>query len=253
MAEIKELAALLAESKDTLVLTGAGISTESGIPDFRSPGSGLWARLDPLEIFSRAVLAREPDKFWRQGEPIFREMARARPNQGHQALARLEEMGLIGGVVTQNIDGLHQKAGSRVVLEVHGHLRTALCPGCGAREEMEAVLDRAAAGKTPCCACGTVLRPEVVLFGDPLPEAFQTAWRWARVCDLLLVVGSSLEVAPVCWLVPEAKKVAIVNLGETQGDDLAQVLVRGKAGEILSGLAKWGRFSRFQNRGSQDR
>jgi len=143
-------------------------------------------------------------------------------------------MGLIRGVITQNIDDLHQKAGSSFVLEVHGHLRTAHCPSCGAHRAMIAVLDQVAAGDNPpLCSCGNVFRPDVVLFGDPLPEAFQVAWQWNKVCDLLLVVGSSLAVAPVCWLIPEARRVAIVNIGETECDDLAEIIIQGRAGEVL--------------------
>ncbi|HOB34279.1 MAG: NAD-dependent deacylase [Firmicutes bacterium] len=237
MDEIKKLAEMLRQSKDTLVLTGAGISTESGIPDFRSPGTGLWTRMDPMELLSRPALERDPVGFWRRVEPMFRQMAEARPNEGHYALARLEKAGLIRGVVTQNIDSLHQKAGANVVLEVHGHLRSVYCPGCGAEEDMPAFLDRVAAGESLQCRCGQIFRPHVVLFGDQLPECFNTAWRWARVCDLLVVVGSSLEVAPVCWLVPEAKRVAIINMGSTQCDYLAEVVIRGRAGEILPALA----------------
>lgn len=236
MDNIQILAKLLAESQDTLVLTGAGVSTESGIPDFRSP-TGLWSQMDPMELFARSVLERDPAAFWQRGEPIFREMAGAQPNKAHHALARMEELGLILGIVTQNIDSLHQRAGSRVVLEVHGHLRTAHCPGCGREEDLISVLDRVAAGDNPPrCQCREALRPNVVLFGDPLPEAFQRAWQLTRVSDLLLVVGSSLEVAPVCWLAPEAKRLAIINLGETQCDDMAEVCVRGKAGEVLARL-----------------
>lgn len=237
MADIEKLARLLAASKDTLVLTGAGISTESGIPDFRSPGTGLWSKIDPMELFSREIFARDPEGFWRRGRPLFREMAAAEPNKGHYALARLEKAGAIRGIVTQNIDSLHQKAGARTVLEVHGHLRSVYCPGCGEQMDMTPILDEENAGNAPRCRCGKAMRPHVVLFGDPLPEAFQVAWSWARVCDLLLVVGSSLAVSPVCWLVPQAKQVAIINLSATQGDELATVIVRGKAGPALSTLA----------------
>lgn len=236
MREIKKLASLLVESKDVLVLTGAGVSTESGIPDFRSPGTGLWSKMDPMELFSRAILTQDPQKFWRQAEPVFREMSQAQPNPAHYALAELEKVGLIRGIVTQNIDNLHYMAGSNVVLEVHGHLRTVHCPGCGAQVAMAPTLDQVAAGSLPQCECGEVFRPDVILFGDPLPASFQTALYWARVCDLLLVIGSSLEVAPVCWLGSAAKKLAIINGAETQCDDLAEVIVRGRAGEVLPAL-----------------
>lgn len=236
MDNIKRLARMVVESRDILVLTGAGVSTESGIPDFRSPDTGLWSQMDPMELFARSVLLRDPEKFWRRAEPIFREMGTAKPNQAHFALASLEEMGLIRGIITQNIDSLHQQAGSNVVLEVHGHLRTAHCPGCGVQMEMASALDQVAAGEVPQCSCGGVFRPDVVLFGDPLPESFQVAWQWNRVSELLLVVGSSLEVAPVCWLVPEARRLAIINVGETQCDDLAEIIIRDRAGDVLPAL-----------------
>lgn len=191
-----------------------------------------------MELFSREILAHSPDLFWQRGRPIFREMALAQPNRGHNSLAKLEHEGLIRGIISQNIDGLHQKAGSRVVLEVHGHLRDARCTGCGTTESMAPLLEVAEDSGAPRCSCGAVLRPEVVLFGDPLPEDFEKAWAWVRVCDLLLVVGSSLEVSPVCWLVPEAKKVAIINLGKSQGDGVAEIVVKGKAGDVLSSLVR---------------
>ena len=238
MDDIKKLARMLVESRDTVVLTGAGVSTESGIPDFRTPGSGLWTKIKPMELFAQQVLHHNPAKFWKRAEPVFREMAWAKPNPSHYSLARLEDMGLIQGVITQNIDSLHQQAGGNVVLEVHGHLRTARCPGCGTHHDLISVLDRVAAGDNPpLCNCGDILRPDVVLFGDPLPEAFQVAWEWAGECDLMIVVGSSLEVAPVCWLVPEAPRLAIINVGETQCDDLAEITIREKAGKVLTQLA----------------
>ena len=248
MKEIKKLAALIAESQDTLVLTGAGISTESGIPDFRSPGTGLWTQMDPMELFSSQILAGNPKEFWQRGEPIFREIAKAAPNQGHHALAQLEREGLIRGIVTQNIDSLHQRAGSVSVIEVHGHLRTAYCLKCGAQADMVPLLDRVVSGESPPkCSCGGHFRPDVVLFGDALPDVFQHAWQRARVCDLLLVVGSSLEVAPVCWLPTVTARLAIINLGETECDDLAAVLVRGKAGEALTAVGEEARKLRSRD------
>ncbi|MTI96169.1 MAG: NAD-dependent deacylase [Firmicutes bacterium] len=236
MNDVKALAELILSARDVVALTGAGASTESGIPDFRSPDTGLWAQMDPMELFARDVLERDPAKFWLRGAPVFRELASAKPNSCHDALAWLEEQGLIRGIITQNIDDLHQRAGSRQVLEVHGHLRTGSC-ACGQVAEMKALLDRVEAGDNPPrCRCGGIFRPDVTLFGDALPPAFETAWQWAHECELLLVVGSSLEVAPVCWLVPRATAVAIVNLAETNCDDLAEVVVRGQAGDVLSAV-----------------
>ena len=239
MKEIEKLARLLQESKDTMVLTGAGISTESGIPDFRSPDTGIWAKMDPMEVFSRRVLEYTPEIFWHRGTPIFRDLASAKPNAAHFALAQLEEMGIIQTPVTQNIDDLHQRAGSNTVMEVQGHLRTATCPWCQDSQDLMAVLNRVQGGENPpTCGCGGLLRPDIVLFGDALPGVFAQAWEKAATCELLLVIGSSLEVAPVCWLVPRASQVAIINLAPTSCDDLAEVIIREKAGTALTALVE---------------
>src|SRR5690554_2666640 len=165
MTDSERLIELLTQSQYTTVLTGAGVSTESGIPDFRSPETGLWSKMDPMELFSRQVLELTPDVFWQRAEPLFREFASAQPNACHRALARLEQAGIIGGVVTQNIDGLHQMAGSKRVLEVHGHLRSGSCRKCCHKKSMEVLLEQVRKGESPPrCNCGGVFRPDVVLF-----------------------------------------------------------------------------------------
>ncbi|HLQ22212.1 MAG TPA: NAD-dependent deacylase, partial [Gemmatimonadales bacterium] len=226
-----------------VVLTGAGISTESGIPDFRSPG-GIWAKYDPMEYATIAAFRRDPVKVWEFYALRFERLTTAEPNEGHRALAELERRGLVAAVVTQNIDGLHERAGSREVVEVHGSISSASCVECGERvplEEVVAALREAPA--PPCPECGAVLKPDVVMFGELLPAAaIDRAIDLAHGAGLLLVVGSSLEVEPVAGLPGETVSaggaLAIVNRGPTPLDPLASVRIDGGAGETLSALAQ---------------
>jgi NAD-dependent deacetylase len=236
-----ELAELIRERGPCVVLTGAGISTESGIPDFRSPG-GIWARYDPMEYATISAFRRDPVKVWEFYALRFEVLARAEPNEGHRALARLEERGLVRAVVTQNIDGLHARAGSRRVVEVHGSIRTASCLACGIQvpfAEVVAALQTAPA--PPCPTCGEILKPDVVMFGELLPEAaIERAFALARGAGVLLVVGSSLEVHPVAGLPAETLDaggaLAIVNRGPTSYDRRARVRIEAGAGETLAAL-----------------
>jgi NAD-dependent deacetylase len=222
-----------------VVLTGAGISTESGIPDFRSP-TGIWARYDPMEYATLDAFVADPVKVWEFYGKRLAALGEAEPNEGHHALARLEARGWIDAVITQNVDGLHVRAGSSNVIEVHGSIRTATCMVCGrtvpAREALAAL-------PVPACPdCGHVLKPDVVLFGELLPAAaIDRATRLACEARLLLVVGSSLEVYPVAGLPFETLgaggKVAIVNRGETPLDSEAAVRIDAGAGETLAALA----------------
>jgi NAD-dependent deacetylase len=239
---IRELAALVRERQPVVVLTGAGISTESGIPDFRS-AAGLWAEYDPMEYATIRAFRRDPVKVWEFYALRFSVLTEARPNAGHFALAELERRGLVEAIVTQNIDGLHQAAGSREVLEVHGSIRTAVCPQCGERVSLEQVVatlqDRPA---PPCPRCGAILKPDVVMFGELLPEApMLRAIELARRAGLLLAVGSSLEVYPVAELPEETiaagGTLAIVNRGLTRFDSLAAVRIDCAAGETLASVA----------------
>ena len=217
-----------------VVLTGAGVSTESGIPDFRSQ-EGIWASYDPMEVASLDGFRRDPTRVWEFYALRLAVLADAEPNDGHRALARLEELGLVEGVVTQNVDGLHQRAGSRNVLEVHGSIRGAVCPRCGARAGAERVR---ALLPLPICACGEILKPGVVLFGELLPLAtLEAATELARRAQLLLVVGSTLEVHPVAGLPFETLRaggsLAIVNRGPTALDAEADLRLEGNAATIL--------------------
>jgi NAD-dependent deacetylase len=234
---VERLAELLRERQPCVVLTGAGISTESGIPDFRSP-TGLWARYDPMEYATIDAFLGDPAKVWDFYGKRLGLLAEVEPNEGHTALAELEARGLVDAVVTQNVDGLHRRAGSRELIEVHGSLASAVCLGCGAQVPME----EAELPVPRCPRCGRVLKPGVVMFGEYLPEReMERARRLAREAELLLVVGSSLEVYPVAALPEETLAgggaLAIVNRGGTQWDARAEVVLDAGAGETLRRLA----------------
>jgi NAD-dependent deacetylase len=238
-----ELARLIRENQPCVALTGAGVSTESGIPDFRSP-SGLWAEVDPSEYASMPAFRADPRKVWSFYKPRVAMLTEAQPNAAHRALAALEEAGLVDAVITQNIDVLHERAGSRDVIEVHGSIRTASCPRCGATYDRERVLAMLAEADAPeCTQCGAVLKPDVVFFGELLPvEAIERATELARRAALLLVVGSALEVYPVAALPEETLdaggQVAILNKGPTPYDGRAELRIAASAGEILAAVAE---------------
>jgi NAD-dependent deacetylase len=239
---VARLAELLVERQPAVALTGAGVSTESGIPDFRSP-TGLWAEFDPLEYGSIDAFRADPDKVWRFYAPRFSMLTDAEPNTAHLALAELERRGLLRAVITQNIDLLHERAGSRNVVEVHGSIRTSSCSGCGARYPLDAVLRAIddGGGVPRCEACGAVLKPDVVFFGEMLPApAIDRAFELAREAGLLVVIGSSLEVYPVAGLPLETLDaggmLAIVNRGPTPFDARAGVRIDAGAGETLDAL-----------------
>ncbi|HZG34922.1 MAG TPA: NAD-dependent deacylase [Gaiellaceae bacterium] len=235
---VGRLADLIRTHQPCVVLTGAGVSTESGIPDFRSPG-GLWAEFDPFDYASLASFRRDPVRTWDFYGRRFAFLVEAKPNAAHRTLARLEELGLVQAVVTQNIDLLHEKAGSRDVVEVHGSIRRAVCLRCRAEEALEGVLAQLESRPAPLCpACGDVLKPDVVFFGELLPPAaIERATALAQQARLLLVVGSSLEVHPVAGLPFETLRgggaLAIVNRGPTALDAQADVRLDGSAGEVL--------------------
>jgi NAD-dependent deacetylase len=231
------LAELIREHQPCVALTGAGVSTESGIPDFRSP-KGMWARFDPLEYATLDAFQRDPEKVWRFYAPRFSMLTDAEPNRAHLALAELESYGLLCAVITQNIDLLHERAGSREVVEVHGSIRTSTCLSCGACYPLAEVLGLLDARAPRCMACGEVLKPDVVFFDELLPEeAIDRAYELAGKARLLLVVGSSLQVWPVAELalvtLRAGGKIAVVNDGSTSVDDRAELKLAGEAGEIL--------------------
>ena len=185
-------------ARKAAALTGAGVSTESGIPDFRSPG-GLWSVFDPMEYATLACFREEPAKAWTLFRALGRSCVDRRPNAGHRALAALESEGWIAGVVTQNIDGLHQAAGSRRVLEIHGNGERLRCPTCGRSTPFERSLLEEDAPLPRCAACGSILKPDVVLFGEQT-QATQAIAELVSGCEVLLVVGTSANVIPAAWL-----------------------------------------------------
>jgi NAD-dependent deacetylase len=228
------LAELLRDAERTIVLTGAGVSVPSGIPDFRTPGTGLWENVDPMEVAHIDVFRREPDRFWQFYGQRFAILGDKRPNRAHEVLAELERRGLVEAVVTQNIDRLHRAAGSDNVIEVHGSIEWCLCPECGARVALERVMKIISEhpGAPECEACIAPLKPDVVLFGELLPEvAISEAYSLASQADLLLAVGSSLEVYPVASLpriaLDAGASLALVTQGPTPYDDDADVKLSG--------------------------
>ena len=232
------LAELIRTRQPCVVLTGAGVSTESGIPDFRSP-TGIWAQVDPMEYASLRAFRADPEKVWSFYTKRIEMLTAAEPNAAHHALAELERRGFVDAIVTQNIDLLHTRAGSREVVEVHGSIRTVSCPVCGRREPLrESLLPL-----PRCPECDAVLKPDVVFFGELLPpEAIDRAYGLARRAALMLVVGSALEVYPAAALPLETLRaggrLAIVNRGPTGHDRRAAVKVEESAGELLPALVE---------------
>lgn len=238
------LARLVADADSVVALTGAGISVPSGIPDYRTPGTGLWADTDLAEIAHVDVWRSDPVRFWSFYGDRFASLGPVQPNDAHRALVELERRGLLDAVLTQNIDTLHSRAGSADVVELHGSIAGSHCPACGTRVALPEVLDLiadAADGVPRCPACGGVLKPDVVLFGDMLPEpALRRAERLALSCDLLLCIGSSLVVWPVSELPKLAlaggADLAVVTASGTPYDDQAAVRLSGDVVDELAGL-----------------
>jgi NAD-dependent deacetylase len=229
----EQLARLIRDSSSTVALTGAGISVPSGIPDFRTPGRGLWTRVDPMKVATIDAFHRDTKRFWEYYRPRFETLGDKSPNPAHDALAELERRGLLDAVITQNIDLLHGKAGSRRVIEVHGSIATSSCTSCGRAwklAEVEALFDED--GVATCPECAGKVKPDVVLFGELLPErAIADAQALCSGADLLLCVGSSLEVHPVAGL-PELTlagggRVAVITQSATPYDDDAAIRLDG--------------------------
>jgi NAD-dependent protein deacetylase/lipoamidase len=243
MGTAADLAALIRDRGPAVVLTGAGMSTESGIPDFRS-SSGLWAEVDPFEVASIDAFRRDPLRVWRWYGPRIAGLLAAEPNAGHLALAALERAGHVRAIVTQNIDRLHSRAGSQDVTEVHGSIARFVCLACGGEEALEPVRGQLETREAPvCAACGSILKPGVVMFGELLPpDAMLRAELLCRDAPLLLVVGSSLQVWPVAGLPNETLSaggtIAVVNLDETPYDVHAATIVRDASGATLAAVAR---------------
>jgi len=241
--DIDRIAEMIVSSKRVVALTGAGISTESGIPDFRGP-QGLWKRVDP-KIGTIEFFREHPDEFWRFQLDRLKEMMKAQPNRAHYALAELEKMGKLSAIITQNVDSLHFKAGSKNVIEIHGNLRTAKCIECGKVISIEEALKIIEEGVFPpkCRTCGGLLKTGSVLFNEPIPEeALTRAYMESEMCDLMMAIGTSLQVYPAAYLPVIAKrkgaKFIIINMEPTPLDEIADIVVHGKAGDILTAVVE---------------
>jgi NAD-dependent deacetylase len=239
----ERLAELIRGAGSVVALTGAGISVPSGIPDFRSPGTGLWRNVDPMEVAHIDAFRRDPERFWRFYGERFQTLEDKQPNPAHEALAELERAGLLDAVITQNIDQLHARAGSRALVEVHGTIGHSSCLDCRAVYPLADVRMRQAADERgiPRCDCGDPLKPDVVLFGEYLPaQALQRAEQLAARADLMLCIGSSLEVYPVAQLpattLAVGGRIAIVTQGRTPYDSRATVRMNGDVVNELDAL-----------------
>ena len=242
--KIRQGAELIHQSRRMVAFTGAGHSTQSGIPDFRSPDSGLWEKHNPMLVASIWAFRLNPHNFYDWIRPMVDTLTTAEPNPAHVALAEMEQLGHLQAVITQNIDDLHQRAGSQCVLELHGHLREATCVRCYKKISVDhEVEDLIRNGQVPRCECGGVMKPDVILFGEQLPiRVLNQAMKEARTCDLMLVAGSSLEVTPAADIpflaVDSGAKAIIVNLEPTAFDTRADVVIHGDVAEILPRLVK---------------
>ena len=244
-SQLARLAELVGEARSVVALTGAGISVPSGIPDFRSPGTGLWENVDPMEVAHIDAFVRDPSGFWGFYAERFATLEGKRPNEAHLALVRMERAGLLEAVITQNVDMLHRRAGTRELVEVHGSIATCSCSECGEQAELGAVrarLQQRADGVPRCERCGAPMRPDVVLFGELLPRAaLQRAHDLCLGAELVLCVGSSLEVHPVASLPllthRAGGKIAIVTQGPTPLDEIAAVRLDGDLELVLPALA----------------
>lgn len=243
--DLRRAAELLTAAQRTVALTGAGISTPSGIPDFRSTKDGLWHQHDPMEVASLTAFRYQPERFFAWVRPLAQNILAAQPNAAHKALAELEAAGRLRAVITQNIDDLHRRAGSIAVYELHGHLRQATCILCFRRYPSSRLMaDFADLGEIPKCrACGGTLKPEVVLFGEQLPYfVVQEAKALIARSDLVLVIGSSLEVTPAAVFPVQAlnagARLIIINRDPTYLDDRADVVFRQDVAEVVPALVQ---------------
>ena len=244
-AAIEDAAVLIRKAKHAVVLTGAGISTPSGIPDFRSEGTGLWSHDEPLEVASLTTFRTAPDRFFNWFQPLASRIFSAQPNAAHLALAEFERSGHLQAIVTQNIDGLHQKAGSQNVIELHGSLQKVTCTNCFKQFEAAPFLEPyIETGKLPqCLSCNGILKPNVILFGEQLPQsAWYEAQRAVRQCDVMVVAGSSLEVLPVAGLPMQAldrgAHLIIINNTPTYLNVRADVVILDDVATTIPEIAK---------------
>ena len=245
LEDLEFAAELLREARHAVVLTGAGLSTPSGIPDFRSAGTGLWSHDEPLEVASLLTFRTHPERFFNWFRPLASQICYASPNPAHLALAQLEAQGRVKAILTQNIDLLHYQAGSKNVIELHGSLRTLSCTQCyrqfDHRDYLPAFIER---GELPHCpVCAALLKPDVILFGEQLPyQAMARAQQEIRLCDLVLVIGSSLEVLPVAGLPMQAidhgAHLIMINNSPTYLNVRADLVLPEDVAKIIPAIAE---------------
>ncbi|NLW43800.1 MAG: hypothetical protein GXY92_01295 [Syntrophomonadaceae bacterium] len=241
-SKISDLLGLILRFPAPWILTGAGISTESGIPDFRSPGTGLWEKMDPMEFASVEGLRRNPRAFFTHGLQTIDTILNAKPNTGHIVLGHLQKARLIGPIVTQNVDDLHRRGGAIHYYEVHGHFRTASCMSCRNQVPISEVVSQVEMDQIPpvCYYCGGILKPDVILFGDMMPADYQEASllasKYQYIPKLMIVIGSSLTVSPVNYLPLEFNRIAIINNTPTPMDYKADLVLRQQIGEVMGAL-----------------
>jgi len=233
-AKIKQIADLIRGAEHAVVLTGAGVSTESGVPDFRSPESGFWTTVS-VELFTIDGFKTNPKAFYEAGLSLFRIIEAAKPNRGHVTLARLEEAGLVKALITQNVDGLHQKAGSKKVFEIHGTLKSASCLFCRQSVGANEVIADIEEGLIPplCIECGEPLKPDTVLFGEPLTPAYHQALLEAEKADLIMVIGSSMQVSPANQLPAMCDNLVFINRTPTFYDSRARVVINDSIVSVM--------------------
>lgn len=241
--KVNQVVKLIKKSKYAIVLTGAGVSTGSGIPDFRTPGKGIWEKVDPFKVTSITAFDENPQRFYYFYRPRIEMLSRVSPNPAHKAISQLEEMGYIHCLITQNIDNLHQRAGSKKVIEVHGTLRKAICRRCGKIISSELLIQKIdeSKEKVPYCKCGGVFKPNVVLFGEMLPNLDNAIYESKRA-DLILTVGSSLQVSPANMLpqycLNRGGKLVIVNFMSTHLDYLAEAVINEDVRDFLPAVVE---------------
>jgi len=243
--KIEYATALMRESKYTTILSGAGISTHSGIPDFRSNQSGLWRKFDPFEVASLTAFRHNPERFFEWMRPFAKVMLKAKPNEAHLGIAHLEEKGIVQAIITQNIDALHQRAGSHNVIEVHGSMQKMTCMRCYHHfDAQDYIIPYIENGTVPRCPrCNGILKPDIILMEEQLPvEVWQRAVEATQNCDLMIIIGSSLEVSPVSYLPYQAlehgAKLIMINKTPTYIDDRAEILFHYDLIDIVPALER---------------
>jgi NAD-dependent deacetylase len=236
---IDKLKEIISQSKSLVTFTGAGLSSESGIPTYRG-SNGIWAKYDPAKYANYDYFMTDPSYYWQFFRDVrYPSLEHAQPNTAHYALVELEKRSILQQVITQNIDGLHQMAGQSNVCELHGNTRQIVCMECRKIFSMDEVFQQLAKELPPHCPCGGLLKPNVVFFGESLPqEALNKAWQAARACDTFLVVGSSLQVYPAAQIPVTAKEngaiLVIINIDRTPLDHIADLVIHKKASEVLA-------------------